>query len=96
MDRQRAARQRLIPERRQNQKMDERPKVPMVRVPAKVKMATIRTAASGPVVRTEDATDGIDYFCPSCGRTLLENIEIGTIQLAVKCFDCQTVSMPPV
>ncbi|MFL5615165.1 MAG: hypothetical protein ACJ796_15975 [Gemmatimonadaceae bacterium] len=53
-------------------------------------------SASAATIRTEDAMEGIDYFCPKCERTLLENIEMGTIQLAVKCFDCQTVSMPPV
>jgi len=68
----------------------------MVAVPNKLRLATILMSASAPAVRTEDAIEGIDYLCPHCQRTLLENIEIGTIQLAVKCFDCHTVSMPPV
>ena len=75
---------------------DARPRVPMVPVPSGLRLATILMSASAPTIRTEDAMEGIDYFCPKCGRTLLENIEMGTIQLAVKCFDCQTVSMPPV
>jgi hypothetical protein len=74
----------------------QRPRIPMVAVRPRLRLATIVMSASGPAVRTEDALEGIDYACPKCGRTLLENIEIGTIQLAVKCFDCQTVSMPPV
>ena len=74
----------------------ERPRIPIVSVPTRLRLATIQMSTSGPAVRTEDAIEGIDYLCPNCERTLLENIEIGTIQLAVKCFDCQTVSMPPV
>lgn len=73
-----------------------RPRIPMVPVPARLRLATILMSASAPTIRTEDAIEGIDYLCPTCERTLLENIEMGTIQLAVKCFDCQTVSMPPV
>ena len=68
----------------------------MVPVPSRLRLATMQMRTSGPAVSTQDAIEGIDYLCPKCGRTLLENVEIGTIQLAVRCFDCQTVSMPPV
>ena len=74
----------------------ERPRIPMVPVPARLRLATMEMSSSGPVVRTDDAIEGIDYLCPTCNRTLLQNIEFGTVQLAVKCFDCQTVAMPPV
>jgi hypothetical protein len=68
----------------------------MVALPTRVRLATIVMSTSAPAVRTEDAVEGIDYLCPACECTLLENVEIGTIRLAVKCFGCKKVWMPPV
>ena len=82
---------------RSGQAGKERTKITMAVVPnaQRPRAAGFVPSFSGPAIRG-DAENGVDYICPTCGRTLLENIAPMSMQVSVTCFDCKTTSIPPI